>query len=696
MSSYNYIVYDIESFPNFFSFCAYDSIQDKMLEFEVSWRKNDIGLLMQWLDYWKTNDYYMVGYNNIGYDYPMIHEIMTGHGYVTAQAIYTINERIINTPWEQRFTTPIRPYDVLIKQIDLFKIHHFDNDARRTSLKKLEFVMRARNISESKYKFGAPLPETDIAATETLSYNKDDITNTLEFFTHTKSAIDFRFAMGEKYNKNFLNHNDTKIGKDYFIMELQKAGVHCYDNSRRVIQTYREHIDLKDCVPNYVSFERPEFKAILSQINSTRIYETKGSLKMSAILDNFQFDFGLGGIHGSVKGCKFVSDDEYLVIDADVTSYYPSLAIKNNLFPEHLSTRFCEVYEDVFNQRKSYKKGTPENAAMKLALNGVYGDSNSVYSPFYDPKFTMSITISGQLLLCMLAEQLMKIPGLQMIQINTDGLTVNLPRKYRSHYDNVCQWWQDLTQLNLEYAEYERMIIRDVNNYIAVPFDGKPKFKGAYVHSGAHEKGELGWHQNHSALVVKKATSAAVLDNVPLSKFIRGHNNIYDFCKLANVGKKDGLHLHDDVMFGDSVLFKNHIVGEVQKTTRYIVTKSGPWLIKSMPPLKRRTKKVNMVYPGWVSKKDTGFNKNLVVENEAEYVNAVTMGYVTKDGGTYSIGPVRKFQVEGQSLTHHKGRSVQVVNNMISENIEDYDIDYDYYINEAEKLVHAMDGTNYD
>jgi hypothetical protein len=32
----------------------------------------------------------------------------------------------------------------------------------------------------------------------------------------------------------------------------------------------------------------------------------------------------------------------------------------------------------------------PESAMLKLALNGVYGDSNNVFSVFYDPLFTMT------------------------------------------------------------------------------------------------------------------------------------------------------------------------------------------------------------------------------------------------------------------------------------------------------------------
>jgi hypothetical protein len=39
-------------------------------------------------------------------------------------------------------------------------------------------------------------------------------------------------------------------------------------------------------------------------------------------------------------------------------------------------------------------------------------------------------------------------------------------------------WWQNKTKLKLEKAVYQRMIIRDVNNYIAIYDDGSLKTKG--------------------------------------------------------------------------------------------------------------------------------------------------------------------------------------------------------------------------
>ena len=218
------------------------------------------------------------------------------------------------------------------------------------------------------------------------------------------------------------------------------------------------------------------------------------------------------------------------------------------------------------------------------------GDSNSQYSPLYDPAYTMSITINGQLLLCMLAEQLMTIPGLQMIQANTDGVTVYLPRNQRPALAAVCEWWQAYTLLELEGAIYSRMTIRDVNNYLAVysheiepdfvtdkPLSGKIKRKGTYAWkfdpvAGLNKGlGDLDWHQDHSALVIPKAAEAALLRGENIEHFIRCHTDIYDFMLRAKMTGNTRL-----------VLRQGGIDTPMQNVTRFYVSRSGGSLIKLM------------------------------------------------------------------------------------------------------------------
>ena len=252
-------------------------------------------------------------------------------------------------------------------------------------------------------------------------------------------------------------------------------------------------------------------------------------------MDGFRLDIGTGGIHGSVQGQVHSSDTE-TIVDLDVASYYPNMAIANRVYPEHLNESFCDSYEAFYNERGNYAKGTGENLAIKLGLNATYGNSNNQHSPFYDPKYTMSITIGGQLSLCMLVEKLIDDCRVKMIQANTDGITFKCSNDNLDLMRNIVSRWEKVTGLTMEENQYSSMYLRDVNSYIAVYKEsGKLKSKGAYEYK------DLAWHKNMSALVVPMAVEYEVMGNGLAKDFILSHKDEYDFMLRAKVPRSSKL-----------------------------------------------------------------------------------------------------------------------------------------------------------
>ena len=401
-------------------------------------------------------------------------------------------------------------------------------------------------------------------------YNAHDVHATKEFYFKILDKIKFREELTLKYQRDFMNHNDTKIGKDYLIMKLEEAGIPCYDygpSGRTPRQTKRPRIALRDAIPKWIKFENPEFTRILNWFKEQTITETKGVFEdIIARINGFDFVFGLGGIHGSVENRIIESDDEFVIIDIDVASMYPNIAIANGFYPEHLGPMFINIYQGLYEQRKSYAKGTAENAMLKLGLNGVFGDSNSVFSVFFDPLFTMSITLSGQLEICMLAEQLMQIHQLSLIQLNTDGATMRVPRRLKYRVEEVCKEWEKLTKLQLEEAIYSRMFIRDVNNYIGEYENGKVKRKGAY-------EWDVEWHQNAGGLVIAKVAEQVLVHGKPIRETVEQWPDLMDFCLRTKVPRNGYLQ------WGEA---------QVQNTSRYLVTVNGKPLTKWLPPLAKK------------------------------------------------------------------------------------------------------------
>jgi hypothetical protein len=569
----NDYVFDIETYPNVFTLAVEHAEAPLHWMFEISDLRNDSRQIVEFLQFLKDTDSRMVGFNNLGFDYPVVHTLIR-MGHSDANTLYQKAMAIINSQDEDgsRWMHLVKPTDQFVTQIDLFKIHHFDNRARSTSLKVLEFNMRSDSIEDLPFPVGTMLNPEQIEVLK--QYNKHDVAQTKAFYHHTLDMIHFREELTRKYQRDFMNHNDTKIGKDYFVMKLEEAGVACYDfgpKGRTPRQTKRPVIHLKDAILPWIKFDDPEFTRVLNWLKAQSITETKGVFNdLTATVNGFTFVFGLGGIHGSVESEVIESDDQYVIVDLDVTSYYPNLAITNGFHPAHLGKDFVSIYKFLFEQRKSYPKKSAESAMLKLALNGVYGDSNNQFSVFYDPLFTMSITLNGQLLLCLLAEGLMHIEGLRLIQVNTDGLTVRVPRTHKVLVDLARMAWQERTGLNLEEAVYKAMMVRDVNNYIGVFENGSTKRKGAYEYN-------MGWHQNAGGLVIAKVAEKVLVEGAPIRQTVEQWPDIMDFMLRTKVPRSSHLGIERD-----------GVTSQLQNTTRYYIAKGGGRLFKWMPPLAKK------------------------------------------------------------------------------------------------------------
>jgi hypothetical protein len=569
----NDYVYDCETYPNVFTLAVEHAEAPLHWMFEISDLRNDSRQIVEFLQFLKDTDSRMVGFNNLGFDYPVIHTLVR-MGQSDANTLYQKAMAIINSQDDDgsKWMHMVKPSDQFVQQIDLFKIHHFDNRARSTSLKVLEFNMRSDSIEDLPFPVGTMLNRDQIEVLK--SYNKHDVAQTKAFYHHTLDMIHFREELTRKYARDFMNHNDTKIGKDYFTMKLEEAGVACYDfgpKGRTPRQTKRPVIHLKDAILPWINFEHPEFNRVMNWLKAQTITETKGVFTdLTSTVNGFTFVFGLGGIHGSVESEVIESDGEYVIVDLDVTSYYPNLAITNGFHPAHLGKEFVSIYKHLFEQRKQYPKKSAESAMLKLALNGVYGDSNNQFSIFYDPLFTMSITLNGQLLLCLLAEGLMHIPGLRLIQVNTDGLTVRVPRANKMLVDLARAAWQSRTGLNLEEAVYKAMMIRDVNSYIGVFEDGSTKRKGAYEY-------KVGWHQNAGGLVVPKVAEKVLVEGAPIRETVEQWPHIMDFMLRTKVPRSSHLGIERD-----------GVTSQLQNITRYYVAEGGGQLVKYMPPLAKK------------------------------------------------------------------------------------------------------------
>ena len=619
-------IYDLEVFLGFHCATFMHKNTKELRQFVIHNSRNDFSDYIKFL---QTEVGGLIGFNNINYDYPILHLILTelsnskiihNNTNLLTHLIYSKSSELINN--EDKFKG-IPEWQWLIPQLDLYRINHFDNKAKRTSLKDVEIEIQFPNV------VSCPFDEhhivTDDEVQQILDYNLNDVEATFEFYLLMKDEIQMRKDFSKEYQINLMNANEPKIGSEIFAKILSEE-MNIPIKYLKQMRTYRKGIRLNDCILPNIRFQSKEFNQLLSKYKELIITETKNAIEESVIYKEFKYDFGLGGLHGCIKPGVYKSQENTIIHDIDVASFYPNIAINNKFKPQHLGESFVTIYKNKYDERQTYPKGSAKNGGLKLALNGAFGKSNDIYSFFYDPMFTMQITVNGQLLLSMLAEQLVDRIECTILQANTDGITLIYNKKYIDEVNNIMNWWQDLTKLQLESCYYDLMVIRDVNNYLARDIKGKAKYKGVFEIVPT-ANGKVVYWKDSSMKIVPIAISNYFLNNIPIKETIYNHTNIYDFCKRfkATHGWRSECRYID--YNKDNNPYQKIDIN--QKNIRYYISNKGCTLIK-----------------------------------------------VADDG--------REINIE-------KNWNIILFNKFIEKQMKDYNVNYKYYIHECNKIINEIE-----
>lgn len=581
------IIYDIETLINCFIICCRDFKSGAKKEFIIFNDKEYDDQPLQLLKFLRTcvrNGYTFVGFNNVGFDGQVmdyyynwclekqdpLHEFESSF---IIDKLYEKAQELINLPKDESFKHLVSEYDLFSPQIDIFKQLHYER--KRTSLKWVQFSMQYPNIEEM------PIPHDEIINKEqvkdVLEYCWNDVDSTYTFFTKVKFETDVRIAMSKQYKVDIINASEPRMVREIFATFLTKQMGISY-NELKQLKTIRKYVAFKDIIFPYVNYKTKQLQEILelftnTTVNTNPTYKAPVQIKgQPKPIDESKFEhtfnfhgipivLGLGGIHACAGAGVYTHEEDEVIEDADGTSFYPFLAIQNNLRPEHLGEAFNVVYPMMYAERLKYDKKDPRNYIFKIILNSAYGLSKEINGYLYDPKFTYAITINGQLSLLMLAEALsMSVPDLTFMQMNTDGLTYKYKKKYEHIVRKICAWWEKTTKIKLEYAYYDKMIFRDVNNYMAVDTKGNIKHKGIF-------EIEMPFHKNPSSRIIPKALEAFFIKGLTPETFITSpEHTIFDFCNGAK--KQSDFKLNLIKSMGGIEMAE-----EQQKVTRYIISK---------------------------------------------------------------------------------------------------------------------------
>jgi hypothetical protein len=537
------LVFDIECYPNYFAIGFRSIVSGKctFLEMIDGQSTLDTARLL-----WILNNFCIIGFNSNVYDVPIATIAAAGKN---CDELQWATEEII--------TRTERPGDVL-KRLGLKKLKGIDHidlievAPLNASLKIYGGRLHCDRMQDLPFPPGTVLSDDQIAIVRW--YLVNDLKSTELLYSSLKEQVSLREAMSAEYGADLRSRSDAQIAETVIAQEVERLNgrrAQRPDIAAGTVYRYR--------VPNFLRYQTPMMNRVLGIIaNANFIVSEFGNIGMPKELSDLEirigdsvYRMGIGGLHSSEKTIAHLADEHAVIIDRDVTSYYPRIILNLSLYPQQLGTNFLRVYNTIVERRlhakhkakEAKKRGDKAGESkysviadsLKITINGSFGKFGNMYSVLYSPDLLIQVTVTGQLSLLMLIERL-ELAGIPVVSANTDGLVIKCPRILQPRMDFIVKQWEAETGFETEDTEYTSLYSRDVNNYIAVKPDGTVKSKGAYANPWSSSKNIADrLHKNPANQICVQAAIELLTKRTPLERTIHECNDIKQFVTVRTV-----------------------------------------------------------------------------------------------------------------------------------------------------------------
>lgn len=404
------------------------------------------------------------------------------------------------------------------------------------SLKAIEGHMGGMSIEETEVDFNLDRPLT-----------KEEIELTIKYCKHDVDATEKLTAIRKDYLSNKIYLGGLKGIEPTQALAMTNAKLTAaYLDAHRTVE-YNDEREYKypdNLRREYIPQEVFDFFDRLYDVSVSD--EDLFKSKLNIDVGGCPVTLGFGGIHGAIPFHQEEEINGRLIRNYDVASYYPHLMVYYGYTSRNIPNP--QIYADMLETRMNAKKsGDMATAnALKLVANTTYGAMLNKYNDLYDPLMGRSVCITGQLFLLELSQHLIaECSTLQIVQLNTDGIMVSFEE---SEYDKVLEItkeWEQSTRFELEEDKIKRIVQKDVNNYVEIPYEGRPKIKGGYLVRGIAPAGAF--NINNNATIVAKAIIDYFVKGTSPEETINNCNDIFAFQMIAKAGSKykEAYHIVD-------------------------------------------------------------------------------------------------------------------------------------------------------
>lgn len=475
-----------------------------------------------------SNQHTWVGFNSENFDRPLLAAALMGydeHG-IKALAEHIIANEMKSWQTYREFKIDFIDYD----HIDLIDVAPGVMIGLKTYMGRMGYP----TLIDRPFDHTHDLKPSELSIVETYCFN--DVGGTEQLLERLQTEIELRNDLSLKYGQDLRSKSDAQIAE---AILKTACGLSNKDKSVPMFVRYK--------TPDFIVSDNPminEMKSLLEQ-HRFIINRANGSPEVPEFLSEpvrinaGTYQMGIGGLHSTHDNNLYLeANDNLLLSDFDVASYYPNIMMKAGLIP-HLNGKgeaFLSEYKRIYDQRMEAKHAGNKKVAnsLKITLNGTFGKLGNLYCSFYSPDLLLAVTITGQLNLLCLIDELEKIRGVKVHSANTDGVLVVYPPATRKRVLKVFAANAKRTGFEYEETPYRQYAAKDVNNYVAIKPDGKTKRKGLYTSTNPQE----------NPLYLMKNPTMEVCTNLALDYLILGikpeegindYKDIKDFVAIRNV-----------------------------------------------------------------------------------------------------------------------------------------------------------------
>ncbi|EAG6798072.1 hypothetical protein AJN15_06385 [Listeria monocytogenes] len=394
-----------------------------------------------------------------------------------------------------------------------YKAQLFNYDAklsRDKSLKQLEAFM-GHDIQETSVPFDIDRKLTAQELKDVEKYCLHDVYETIEVFMKESTEFNSHLALIQEFNLPIKHISKTQAQLAAIILDAKKQ------------QDLEDDYDI--ILPTTLDIKKYSYV-----VDYFKSYTKDICKELKTDIADVKHVFAAGGVHGAKKNYNHTCQSDELIIMADVDQLYPTMMIEYDLLSRGVSRpeKFEKILETSLKLKSEGRK--KEREPYKRICNITYGAEGDKFNPMFDARNRLLVCVYGQLFMLDLIEKLEAITSFELIQSNTDGVLIKIKEKDFDVLDDIVFEWENRTGLHMSFDFYQKVIQKDVNNYLIIDEEGNYKSTGAYV----KKLSDL----DYDLAIVNKAVVNYFVHNIPVENTIMQCQNLIEFQKVVKLTSK--------------------------------------------------------------------------------------------------------------------------------------------------------------